>query len=122
MSREATINLQLQYSDSDGTSDSLQLANGSYSVTTKVIAHIKATAPTTAAAMNLGSVAALGLVLIINRDPTNFVTLLTGNGGAVFNKILPGLGTLFYFGSGVTAPFIKADTAPCLVDYLLLSV
>lgn len=122
MSKEVTINLQLQYSDSNATADSLQLANATYSVTTKVIAHIAAVAPTTAAAMNLGAVSSLGYICIINRDPTNFVTLLTGTGGVVFAKLWPGQGALFFFGSGVTAPFIKADTATCQVDYLLLSL
>ncbi len=122
MSREVTINMTLAYSDSNATADSLQLANGSYSVTSKIIAHITAVAPTTAAAMNLGAVTSLGWILIVNRDPTNFVTLLTGTGGVVFAKIWPGLGQLFFFGSGVTAPFIKADTATCQVEYLLLSV
>ncbi len=122
MSREVTVNFQLQYSDSNGSADSLQLANAIYSVTTKVISRFTAVAPTTAAAMPLGSVASLGYVAIINRDPTNFITLLTGTGGIVFNKLWPGQGTLFFFGSGVTAPFIKADTATCQYDCLLLSV
>ncbi len=122
MSREVTVNMTLAYSDAAGTADSLQLANASYSVTSQVIAHIKAVAPTTAAALTLGGVTSLGWILIINRDPTNFVTLLTATGGTVFAKLWPGQGALFFFGSGVTAPFIKADTATCPVDYLLLSV
>lgn len=122
MSKEVTINFQLQYGDSLGVADSLQLANASYSVTTKVIARVPGIAPTTAAALNLGGVTSLGYVAIINRDPTNFITLLTGTGGVTFAKLWPGQGALFFFGSGVTAPFIKADTAVCQYDCLLLSV
>ncbi len=122
MSSEVTVNLQLQYSDSNGVADSLQLANAHYSVTTKVISHGVVSVPTTAAALNLGNVTALGYIMLINRDPTNFVTLLTSTGGVVFAKLWPGQGALFYFGSGVTAPFIKSDTAVCIVDYLLISI
>ncbi len=123
MSKEVTISCSLAYSDSNGVADSLQVATGTYSVTTKVMQRGTVSVPTTAAALNLGNVTALGWIMLINKDPTNFVTLLTGTGGIVFAKLWPGLPAgPFFFGSGVTAPFIKSDTAVCIVDYLLISI
>ncbi len=64
----------------------------------------------------------LGWALIRNLDNTNFVELRTGTGATKFAKLLPKGGfALFYFGSGITAPFAISDTAACNIEILILS-
>ena len=75
---------------------------------------------TTAAAIPLGGLTGLGTIAIVNRDPTNFITILTGTGGVVMAKLNPGKAMLLPTGSGVTAPFWLADTATCLAEILFL--
>jgi hypothetical protein len=74
-------------------------------------------------AMQLGETSgSLGWCLLKNLDNTNFVKVLTGTGGTVFAKLLPKGGcALFYFGSGVTAPFVQSDTAACNIEILILA-
>ena len=123
MANEISLTGTLAYSDSEGTVESLQTpANLQASVATKQILRTKISAPTTAGAIPLGNVAALGWAMFANRDATNYVELLTGTGGVAFARIYPGCTAgPFYFGSGVTAPYIKANAAPVQVDLLICS-
>lgn len=70
------------------------------------------TVPTTAGAIPLGTVASPGgWLFVLNKDVTNFMTILTGTGGIAFAKLLPGEFCLLRLAPGLTAPFWKADTA-----------
>lgn len=73
-------------------------------------------------ALQLGETSgSLGWCLLKNLDNTNFVNVKTATSGTVFAKLLPKGGcALFYFGSGVTAPFVIADTAACNIEILTL--
>lgn len=77
---------------------------------------------TTEEALQLGETSgSLGWCLLKNLDNTNFVNVKTATSGTVFAKLLAKGGcALFYFGSGVTAPFIQSDTASCNVEILTL--
>ena len=74
-------------------------------------------------ALQLGETSgSLGWCVLKNTDNTNFVKVLTGTGGTVFAKLLAKGGcALFYFGAGVTAPFVQADTAACNIEILILT-
>jgi hypothetical protein len=75
---------------------------------------------TTAEAINLGTVAAPRWAVFINRDATNYVEIFTSNGGVIFCKLLAGEGCLIPLGSGVTAPYARANTAAIELEYAII--
>lgn len=121
MSDEVELNASLRYDDSEGTETFLELVEGLFDVTTKKVTRLKQNVGTTEEALLLGDVSSLGWVLVINRDATNYVNVKTGTSGTIFAKIPPGAPLLLHFGSGVTAPYVIADTAACDLDILLIS-
>lgn len=70
-------------------------------------------------AMKLGELAALGWCLIVNYDTTNYVSVLGSTGGTNILRVPPASACLFHFGTGVTAPYLIANVAPCDVGYLI---
>lgn len=73
---------------------------------------------TTQEALNLGDLTTPGYILVFNRDTTNFVSIRPGTGENDLVKIPAGGIALFMIAS--SAPFIIADTAACIVEYLLI--
>lgn len=71
-------------------------------------------------AMKLGELGSLGWGFLYNMDATNYVQILTGTSGTAMLKFKAGEGYPFRFGSGVTAPYIIANTGACNVRYVLL--
>ncbi len=63
-----------------------------------------------------GSTTHAHLLVIINKDPTNFVEMgyATGN---YPNKLLPGVGYLVGLNNTKYQLFLKADTAACRVQF-----
>lgn len=121
MANEIEVNASLSVEDSEGTSQSLSIADLLVSLTTKRYVKYKMNVGTSEEALPLGDVSSLGFVIVINRDTTNFVELRVGTGGTKFAKMLAGEPALFRFGSGITAPYIIADTSACQVEVFLLS-
>lgn len=80
--------------------------------------------PTTAGgtAINLGTLATVGWFLIINRDTTNFVSLYNAVSGTKFAKLKFGEPCCGRFDPSVTAPAAIADTAACLIEYLIFEI
>lgn len=80
--------------------------------------------PTTAngTAINLGPLSNVGWYLIVNRDATNFVQLYNATSGTKFAKLLPGEFAMGRFDTGITAPAAIADTAACLIEYLIFEI
>lgn len=110
---ELTINFNLTYLDADGVNAVVELVDALQTVTTQR-PHLFTQAITTSeVALNLGPLASLGWAGFVNLDPTNFIELRVGTGSTKFAKLWPGKGALFYFGSGITAPYAIADTATC---------
>lgn len=61
------------------------------------------------------------LLYIINRDPTNFVTLRPATGAADMAKLPPGLPALLFLDpTDAAAPFVIANTAACRIEYFLI--
>ncbi len=82
----------------------------------------KISVTTSAMALPLGSLgtAALAWLLAINLDPTTYITVLNATGGTGVAYLSPGGGpVLLQFPSNITAPFIQAHTAACLMQFLL---
>lgn len=76
---------------------------------------------TSATALNLGGVTAPGYMWIQNMDPTNYVRLHNGSSGAKVVKLQAGEFSLFRWDDTGT-PYATANTAACIVEYLLLSL
>lgn len=78
--------------------------------------------PTTAGgtAIPKGSIGTLGWAVFINNDATNYIQLMSAVSGTVFIKLLPGEFALFRFDSGISAPAAISNTAPCLLEFLML--
>lgn len=128
MANEITLAGSLSYEDSEGTEQSLSMANVIKSVTTKKITRLKQNVATSEEAINLGDVTAPGYAILINRDETNFINLKVATGGAIFARLdadTAGNGTggfaILKFGSGAQAPYAIADTAACQMDILICS-
>lgn len=121
MANEITLSASLAYEDSESADIALSKLALSVTVSTKKFAHVKMNVGTTEEALDLGEITSLGYCLMINRDSTNFVELRAATAGTRIIKLKAGEAALFRFGSGVTAPYIIADTAACQIEYLLIS-
>lgn len=79
------------------------------------------TVGTSAEALLLGELtAARAWYWIKNIDSTNIVHLLPASGGTPTTSIGPGEFILGRFTSSITAPFVQALVAPCIIDVLLV--
>jgi hypothetical protein len=72
---------------------------------------------TTEESFTKADIGTIGYVAARNMDPTNFVQLGAAT-GAYSIKLLPGQGCVVPWGAANT--FVKADTAVCEVEYLLI--
>lgn len=121
MANELTMSASLNFADSEDTDETLAALEKVLSISTKLYNKCKHNVGTSEEAMKLGEVASLGYCLIINRDSTNFVEVRAATGGTKIIKVRAGKVALFEFGSGVTAPYIIADTNPCQTEYMIVS-
>ena len=119
MANEFSFTAKVAYADSEGADFEFGIEQIAATIGTKRYLHAKQNVAITEEALNLGDVTTLGWFLGVNRDTTNFLSIKTGTGGTIFARLNPGLPALFRFGSGVTAPFVIADTATCQLEYAL---
>lgn len=103
-----------------GTLEGIDLGTFSVTMTGGNVIRNRQTVGTVAEALVLGDAGAGGWILLVNRDASNFVGLVANSGGTYFIRMMPGEGALFRVDATASAPFIKADTAACEVEYLLL--
>ncbi len=69
-----------------------------------------------------GAIAAPGYVIMINLDPTNYVSLRIATGGTEAARLDAAGGfAMLKLGTGAQAPFLVANTANCRVSFLLCS-
>lgn len=121
MSLELTLSGSLAYADANGVDAELLVESLQQSVSTKIISRAPQSIAITETVINLGSVASIGYVMLINRDTTNFVNVKTAASGTIFAKLPPGGFCILHLGSGVTAPVAIADTAACIIDKIICS-
>jgi hypothetical protein len=121
MAEELTLNASLEYEDSEGSSDSLELTNGIANVSSKKFIHHKQTIGTSEEAIVLGEISSPGWAFFINRDSTNYIELKVASSGAIFAKLHPGRIAMLYLGSGGQAPYAVANTAACILEFLIVS-
>jgi len=68
----------------------------------------------------LGDVGTPGFIIGINRDATNYVEFLPTSGGVATVKAKAGEPFMFRFASAASAPYVKANTGACIIEYLLI--
>jgi len=121
MANEIAIDATIRYEDSEGTELSLQNVD-SITLTTKLVHRTKQNVGTSEEALKLGDVSSLGWLMLKNLDETNYIEVKTGTGGTVIGKMLAGesFGPI-RVGSGVTAPYVVANTAACQMEIFLSS-
>lgn len=121
MADELNISFIARYNDGTTLEDVIKASFLPDLSTLKKTGRVVHAVGTSEEAMLLGEVTSLGYCAIINYGPTNFVQIRTATSGTAMVKIPAGEGAIFRFGSGVTAPFIVADTAGCTVEYCIYS-
>lgn len=75
---------------------------------------------TSATVIPLGGMTTPGWCVLYNLDATNFIRIMNGSGGAKVVKIKPGEPAIFPWDDTAT-PYAQADTATCLMEYLILA-
>ena len=122
MAKEVSLSANVAYSDANGVKTELGQPSLQQDVTTKVTHRGQQSVPTADTAINKGAVASLGYYMLVNLDPTNFVTVKDAAAGKVIGVLKPGGGFMAgYAGSDFQNPVAVADTAACLIDVLLVS-
>jgi hypothetical protein len=72
-------------------------------------------------AIPLGQVTTPHWAIFKNLDPTNFIRLANGSGGAKLPKMLAGEPALFPL-DDTSTPYAFADTASCLMAFLIFGL
>lgn len=121
MADELTVRTTLQYSDSEESEDGISPDEFRVDVGTKKFIHAKFAVGLTEEALFLGEVATPGYAIFANRDLTNFVEIRVGTAGAKMVKLKAGEKACFRFGTGATAPYAIADTAPVQLEYFIVN-
>ena len=103
-----------------GTAEALYLGPLYVTLTGTRILRNRQSVGTSEEALVLGEVVPGGWLLIVNRDPTNYVQVKTATGGTAFARLLAGEFCLLRIDSGLSAPFVQANTAACEIEYLIL--
>lgn len=122
MASELTLSGTIEYSDSEGASEILQVLEKVANVSTKKYIKAKQSIGITEEAIGLGELTSLGWSIFINRDSTNYIELRSGTGASNdIIKLLAGEFAVFRWGSDVTAPYAIANTAACQLEYMIVS-
>ena len=87
-----------------------------------VCMHNNLSVGTSEEAIQLGEVtAAKAFIVIHNQDDTNYVEFRDGTGASNDVVYIPPRGVvMFFMGTDVTAPYLVANTAACLVEYWII--
>lgn len=76
---------------------------------------------TSATLIPLGAVTTPHWAYFKNLDATNFLRLMNGSAGAKLPKLKPGEPALFPL-DDTAVPYAQADTAACLLEYLIFGL
>lgn len=123
MAGELALSVSMTYDDGVSQAESLFVTDFSMDVATKITYRGQQSIATSDTAINLGSVATLGMWVLVNRDPTNYVELKVAAAGTIIARLAPNGGfCAFRIGSGITAPAAIANTAACIIDKFICSL
>ena len=123
MADEIEVSGSLQYTDSNDPEvvEMLAFAGIKADVTTAKFIKGKQSIGTSEEAIALGECTSPGWAIFRNIDPTNYIEIKTGTSGTIFAKMLHGEGCgPIRLGSGAQAPYAIANTAACMMHYLII--
>lgn len=120
MANELTINVTVDYADSIGQEESLQITDLLVSITNKAYTKVRQAITTSEVAIKMGDLTAPGYALFVNRDPTNYIDLRVGTAGSKFHRLYPGGISLGRMGPDAQTPYAIANTATCEMDIFII--
>lgn len=123
MANEITVALSLSALKSSVMSATVgrALASGSFTMTGNPWSEGTISVATSATVIPLGTVTQPHWAWFKNLDATNFLKIRNGISGADFARLLPGEPAIVPL-EITSVPYAIADTAACLLEYLILSL
>ena len=118
MAKEITVSATLSFSKT-GSSDSFTVPSTQFDFTGVNYIRGTFTAATTPGTA-LPRTTTYGFAIIINRDTSNYVQVLTATGGTTIILLNPGEFCIVRLDAALTAPFVMAHTAACRIEYFML--
>lgn len=118
MASEITVKAALS-AGKGSTSVALSIGPTQFTLTGTKMLKNRQSIGTTEEALEMGEIASGGWFLCVNRDATNYVQIQAGSGALAMVRLKAGEFCLLRFDSGAT-PYLKANTAACEVEYVLL--
>jgi len=120
MANEIAISAELRVSKV-GRFDGLAFPLANFTLTgTRILHNVQNVGFAAAEALILGEIVAGGWLMMVNRDPTNFISVRGAAGAVPLVELKTGECALFRLHPSATAPTVQADTAACDLEYLLL--
>lgn len=119
MAQEITIRASLSVSKGGASSEMIVAPLALNMSGNRFIRHVQNVGFASEEAVQKGELGTLGFGLFKNLDATNFVELRLATGVTPGLKIKAGESILVRFNGG-NSPFLIADTAGCLVEYLIV--
>jgi hypothetical protein len=126
MADEIAIKMRLAV-DNAGGADSLELLATAFTQTgVRVYHHVvtvttsESALPTWAATSPTGTLGWAAFKCTAVATAGNYINIKTATSGTAFAKLIDDSCAVFYFGSGVTAPYVQAVTGNCTLEYLIL--
>lgn len=118
MADEITVSLSLSFTKSPAATQSVSETSKSFDVTGAKFTKGVQNVGTSAEAIGLGDIGTAGWFFIKNLDTTNYVEVLDAVAGDACLKLKAGEFACGRFGAA--APAVKANTAACNVEYLII--
>ncbi len=124
MAQELSLGATAAYEDAFGVTAEIDIPSLLVTLGTKKVLHTIQSVGITEEALVLGDITTPCLLILVNRDDTNFVNVKVATGGAIFSKLDPDnvYWSIVPLGSGAQAPFVIADTAECDVEIFLCAL
>lgn len=130
MADELEITVSAAYEDDLGITGEVEIAGLVLTLTDPRLLHSKQNVGTSQEAIELGDIdsASLGVMILVNRGSTYTIDVKTATSGTIFARLYPqgsiaGLNwCCLQVGSGVTAPFVVANTGASEMEIFLLEL
>jgi hypothetical protein len=117
MANELTLTVSLSFSK-NGSTEAFSKSGALISVSGDRYIRTVQAIGTAEEALNKAELGTLGYAICRNLDATNFITVRAATGLGTGIKLKPGEYCLFRCGG--SAPYAIADTAPALLEYMLV--
>ena len=122
MANEITLSASLAITKNDDDDDDLSVVAAQFNQTANTTLKGKVSVATSEQALSLPA-GTLGWAIFRNLDYTNYLEIRSATGSSNDIIKIPARGVaMFHFGSDVTAPYAIANTAACILQFLIATV